>query len=447
MPPCGTIRTLKESFDKRFVADSLANLLSLGVMGVAGLAFNSLIPRFYGSGGLGTFNEALAIVIVLGQMGTFGVQMSVLRHLPEHAPNASELRAIIWSALRVTVPAAIGIGIFLAAGARAFAWLMHDEGLVLALSIAAPATALFSCNKVLLNVLNALQRNQLYALFVAGRYGLMVAFLLALVAVRAPAETLTALLLGAEAVLTVLLLLRLRPLLDRSADRAKLSAWSREHRRFGLRAVGGGLAIDLNTRLDVLMVGAFFDNRVVGIYSLAAFFCEMLLQLPTALRRVIDPILAVRLAAGDERGVRDFVVRGVGLGIVVAPLIAIVAALLFHTVVRILTGSDAYAEGFQPFLILLVGAVVYGAFYPFFGLLGQAGHPGLQTALTVVVLVANVGCNLVLIPWLGLDGAAASASIALLCGVAYFCLLARRHVFRPGERLVTREPATAKLEN
>jgi O-antigen/teichoic acid export membrane protein len=413
----------------KFVKGAAANLLSLAVMGLAGLALNSMIPRFYGSGDLGTFNQSLSILVVLGQLGAMGVQYSLLRYLPEHAPDIDEVKAIVWSGLCLTLPVALCVGVLTALGAPILSRLLSNPDLTTALRFTAPAVVLFSCNKLLLNTLNALQFNQQYAFYVGIRYALMLIWLFLLVVAKAPGATLAGLLLGSEAVLTILLLIRLRSLIDPSTSRIRLRSWVKEHCRFGVRAVGGGLAIDLNTRLDILMLSFYFNSETVGIYSVAAFFCEMLLQLPTAARRVIDPVLAERLARGEHRAVLSFFRRGIGAGLIIAPIVAVAAAVLFHPMTRLLTGGDDYFAAFQPFLILLIGAVVYGAFYPFFGLLAQAGHPAHQTGLTLVVLVANVFLNLALIPVFGLSGAAGAATLALICGIVYFLVLARRHVF------------------
>ena len=56
--------------------------------------------------------------------------------------------------------------------------------------------------------------------------------------------------------------------------------WLKRHIQFGARSVLGGVAVELNTRVDVLVLGLFTSEAQVGIYSFAAFFVEGFLQLP-----------------------------------------------------------------------------------------------------------------------------------------------------------------------
>jgi Na+-driven multidrug efflux pump len=84
--------------------------------------------------------------------------------------------------------------------------------------------------------------------------------------------------------------------------------------------------------------------------------------------------------------------------------------------------------------VLLLGMVVYAFFVPFDQLLLQSGFPGRQSALMALYVATNVGLNLLLIPPLGLLGAAIATAVALglagllLLGASWLWLGYRRSV-------------------
>ena len=52
--------------------------------------------------------------------------------------------------------------------------------------------------------------------------------------------------------------------------------------------------IELNTKVDILMIGFFMGDYNVGIYSFAALFGEGFYQLLIVLQNVLNPFIAIR---------------------------------------------------------------------------------------------------------------------------------------------------------
>src|SRR5256885_13809009 len=68
---------------RKFLTDWGANFASVGLLGITGIALNSIIAQVYGAAVLGIFNQVYAIYILGSQLATFGIQFSVLKYTAE----------------------------------------------------------------------------------------------------------------------------------------------------------------------------------------------------------------------------------------------------------------------------------------------------------------------------------------------------------------------------
>ena len=51
-----------------------------------------------------------------------------------------------------------------------------------------------------------------------------------------------------------------------------------QHLQYGRKGFLGSTLLDLNTRLDIILLGLISDTRSVGVYSIASLFAEGLYQ-------------------------------------------------------------------------------------------------------------------------------------------------------------------------
>ena len=73
---------------------------------------------------------------------------------------------------------------------------------------------------------------------------------------------------------------------------------ARAHLDYGARGVLATLALEVNTKLDVWMLGVALPEAQVGIYALAAALYEGVLQLSVVVQNNLNPIIARDLAEG-----------------------------------------------------------------------------------------------------------------------------------------------------
>ena len=202
-------------------------------------------------------------------------------------------------------------------------------------------------------------------------------------------------------------------------------ALARESIAFGIRAWVGSLAAMMNARVDQIIMGFITTEAILGVYSVAVNASEVLLYLPNAIGVAFLP--AIIRSDPDHRLPRTLeVLRRLT---VVTVAFALVAAAIGVPLIPIVFGH-AFHDSSLPFLILLPGALGYGALAVTGAALLAAGAPQ-QSSLTMAVgLVVGVALDFLLVPPLGANGAATAATTAFLAsGAVGVALLHRRTPF------------------
>ena len=202
----------------------------------------------------------------------------------------------------------------------------------------------------------------------------------------------------------------------------------REHCGFGGKATVGNILIDVNTRVDVLMLGLFTSDRIVGIYSFAAMLAEGFSQLPIVLRANVNPIITKYRFENSNVDLEVLIRRGVRLLYLYLVPVGILAVACFSLVFNLFGLGEEFSDSWAVFAILMTGILLSVGYLPFQMLLNQVGSPGFQTVFIASIFVTNVVLNMLLIPMFGMFGAAIATSMSVSAPVLYLKILVRKVV-------------------
>ena len=92
---------------RKFSTDAIAGFVSIAILGISGLLINVLIAHHYNAAVLGAFNQVFAIYILGSQLGTLGVQFSVLKYSAEYSSQKEELQALFLTGLMIVVASSL----------------------------------------------------------------------------------------------------------------------------------------------------------------------------------------------------------------------------------------------------------------------------------------------------------------------------------------------------
>lgn len=403
---------------RRLKIDLAFNYASLGVLAVSGLVMNLVVVRLAGEAALGVFNQAFAIYIAASQLAVGGVHISVLRSVAQTTPESAEQAAVIASGVALSLGLGCSVGALTWLTRGFWAWALDSQAVADSLSFVAPALAFFAMSKTLLATFNGLERMRLFAVLSALRFVILIAVLTFLAWRGSPAAHLSASLLISE--ICVALAAGTCLALTRRVRASNIQqSWIRHHLAFGARGLLSGVFIELNTRIDVLLIGAFSSDRDAGRYTLAAVFAEGLYQCLVVVKNQMNPALAKLLLENQTAQIIALVRRAwryLYPGIFAVYLLGLLALYVM---------LESFLDVSQPgqiiacYAIVGLGVLAVAGFVPFDSVLLHAGKPEYHTLFTFLIVATNALLNVALIPLLGIVGAALATSLTLVASIVY----------------------------
>lgn len=410
------------------------NLVSVALLGVVGLGLNFAIGGWWSADALGSFTLVTIPFFAFAVLGACGLQYAVLRAIAERPDERDRIAVVVVGALLPGVVLAAVVTALFVALRGLMGDVLDSAAVTEGVLWAAPGLFCFAINKILLGVVNGLRRMRAFAIYTCLRY-VLIAVGLGLARVwRLDAEQLPVIWTFTEGVLLLVLVVELFATVavargvSARVEGDGWFAWARRHLDFGARGVLATLASEINSKIDVWILGIALPDDRVGIYSLASALYEGALQIAIVLQNNLNPIIARDLAHGELRPIealarrtrRWFVplmVAACGLGAAAYPL-----------VIPPLIGDPAFADGAAAFGILMAGLALASPWLPLNQVLLMAGRPGWYTVFVTIVFAANlVGC-VALIPVLGLEGAAVATAISIAVSAVLTVVMARRTI-------------------
>jgi O-antigen/teichoic acid export membrane protein len=207
---------------------------------------------------------------------------------------------------------------------------------------------------------------------------------------------------AAGVVTSVVFARRLAPFrlsLDMTALRASL--------RFGVQGYAGNLIQFLNYRLDMILVSLFLGVAQVGYYSVAVNFAEALWYLPASAGMVLFS-RTPRATMEQANRTTPIICRTI---LTLTAIAALLLAAIANLAVTLLFGRD-FLPALMPLWILLPGVTALAINKVLCNELIGRGKPLIGTIAAAVSLAINVPLNLLLIPRLGIAGAALASTVS-----------------------------------
>lgn len=199
---------------------------------------------------------------------------------------------------------------------------------------------------------------------------------------------------------------------------------ARELSRFGMRVFPASVTTFFSYRIDVYLLGFLLvgtSNEVaaaIGLYTLAVSLAELSFFVPDAVSTVFFPRVA-----GAERERADEMAPMVSRTTILVMLIVTVG-LLPAAYIAVHVVLPDFTDALPAFAVLIPGVVALGVAKVLSSYVSGLGLPTPVTIAAIVSLAVNAVANVILIPVVGIVGAAIASTISysvntlLLVGVA-----------------------------
>ena len=242
---------------------------------------------------------------------------------------------------------------------------------------------------------------------------LILLFMVAAVSLGAPDTAVTAMqaALVAAYVTTLVQYWRLRRRLQRTYGRGKLRLQSAAWLAYSLPVFlieGVGFLL---SNADVVVVGLYLPPDQVGVYFAATKIIALVQFVAFAMRAAAGPRFATLLATNDRQELGRFAAQVARWSFWPSLVIGLALMLIGQQLLALF--GPAFTQGYWLLPILFAGILTKALIGPGEILLSMGGREKLCVLIYVVVLASAIVTNIMLIPRLGLTGAAIATSSAM----------------------------------
>ncbi len=171
----------------------------------------------------------------------------------------------------------------------------------------------------------------------------------------------------------------------------------------------------LNYRVDSLILVALAGTASLGIYSVAVSIGELLFLLSRSMTMAITRDIGTR----DLKDAARMTATSIRISTAMTVAAAFVVGVVGPPLIALVYGP-AFASSATPLRILLPGIVLFassGTFVSFF--LFQLGRPSIVTWWNAAMIAVQASACVLLVPRLGMSGAAAASSVTYLVGAGF----------------------------
>jgi O-antigen/teichoic acid export membrane protein len=191
---------------------------------------------------------------------------------------------------------------------------------------------------------------------------------------------------------------------------------TKESLNYGFKVMFGGILQYLNYRADILLITFFLTRTEVGWYYVSVLIAERLLFLTQATSTILLP------AASSSESQREKTPLLSRLNFTVVFGGSLIIGLSAYWIVPLLF-SNEYSNSVLPLVFILPGVISLSVSKLLSADLGSRGLPQYSTYVSILNFFLNIGFNIILIPRIGIAGAALSSTIsysAALILLAFF---------------------------
>jgi O-antigen/teichoic acid export membrane protein len=394
----------------RFIRDLFVTFSTQIAVVALGFGTTIVIARVLGPEGQGAYSLIILIPTLLAMLGNLGIGMANAYFGGKRTYKLTDIATN-------SVIAAISFGCTLAAGFLVYyfafrpAFLSDIEPVTLVIAtVALPLSLLIMYFGYTMLGQNKIKEFNLVILAQGGASLILTLFMLFIIRrdVISPVIAWT----GAVILASLLSIWLVRRTTGRGGHFN--SSLFKESIKFGMQGYLGGVIQFLNYRLDMLLVAILMSLEYVGYYSVAVPLAEALWYFPSAVGTVIFA-RTITLSTEEANKSTPRICRNT---LFLTILAAIILLVLGKYIIILFFGS-AFLPALLPLQILLPGVIALSITKVLGNEIAGRGKPIINTYIAGISLAINIPLNLVLIPKIGIAGAALASTISYLASAVF----------------------------
>jgi O-antigen/teichoic acid export membrane protein len=393
---------------QRVAGGAAVALVGGGLSFVLSIAYQVVIARRLGTAGFGVFVLALAISNLLAEGSDLGLDYGMLRFggIAHGAGDPGRFRSALRPALRGSLIAGVVAGAALAAGSTLVAHLFNTPSLQPVLIPLAASIPFTATTEVALSAFRAMgnaTRPVVSASIITPAFrlatGAWAVLLVPSAQSAAEAYLITEVLVF---VITAMMLWRFLPPAGDHASSTKGLY------RFSLSMSLNRVMLYSNNQTEIVILGFLAPAATIGIFGVARRLSALITALLTSMAILLHPIIADLHHTGRTAEL-DKVFKASTRWLFTIGLPVCLIEVIFAPSILRLFGTD-FEQGAVALAILALGQLVNVGTGTVAGVQAMAGYARLTLLNSVLFLVLSIVLDLLLIPSMGLVGAALASS-------------------------------------
>jgi len=164
---------------------------------------------------------------------------------------------------------------------------------------------------------------------------------------------------------------------------------------------------------DTFILGVIQSDQEVGIYRVVVQISSLVVFGLTALNQMLYPYFSRLYAEKNMSELQKLVSFSARVILLLAILPSVLFLSLGEPIITYIYGQE-YSIGIGALSILVIGNLLNAAFGSVGAILNMTGHERDSMRGMIIALIVNIGLDLVLIPFYGMEGAATATAVSMV---------------------------------
>ena len=375
---------------------SVANMLF-------GFVIMVIFGRYLGAGDLGLYRMTSTIYAIAMLVAAIGIPTAVIKYVAEFKGDKSKFSQIVSSGVITSLFLGIGFIALFYFSSGLFAGIFNMPRLSNLIKLLSPVFPFALVGGALLGLLNGLREMKKYAAATIIQSLLMVIVTVALIYYGfGVAGAVIGIVLSSVGSCLFLICITKKYF---EITFSEYIHTTKKMLRFGAQIFGANAINMINYQADIILIGYFLTATEVGYYAVAVILSRFFWLVPQAIQTISYPATSEYWANNNHSALNKMIDKSMKYTACILLPIGLAVGFFANDIITFIF-KEEFVQSVLPLQILLIGTVTYAII----GLIGPSltgvGRPDLCFKISAIGAITNLILNMLLIPYLGISGAA-----------------------------------------
>ena len=395
---------------KKFAFDVSITFAASIISMFLGFVITIILARYLGAGDLGLYRMVSTIYGIAMLFAAIGIPAAIIKYMAEYKGDRNKTNSIVSAGVITSLLLGIGFSVLFYLSSGIFEEIFKMPGLAGLLKIFSPVFPFALVGGVLLGMLNGLREMKKFgtATIIQSVLMLVISVLLIYFGFGVAGVVIGGVLASVGWCLYLLLITRdyFKITFEGYAENTKMMLV------FGVQIFAGNAINMINYQADIVLIGYFLTATDVGYYAVAVGLSKFFWIIPQSIQTIVYPSVSKYWAKNNHSALQTMIDKSMKYTACVLLPIGLGVGFFARDIITMIFG-EGFGYAVLPLLILITGTVIFGIVKAIGGSMTGAGRPDIGLKIVGISATTNIGLNVLLIPYLGIAGAAIATAISL----------------------------------